>query len=212
MNDLVIYTSLLSANGRKVQSVCVQLGIDAQIEDTNVYAGDAQSVEYLKINPLGQIPTLKDSMIVITESNAIIIYLSEKYGNQSLHGRSVEERAEVNKWLFWESSQWQPLLIKIMQAHVGNRLLPSIVPKPPEKANWENDATKLQLNYLDHSLSGRSYLVGDRLTLADISVAAMTTYFVVANFPYEQYVNISKWVDTLSKTEAWKLTQHQKWQ
>lgn len=212
MNDLVIYSSLLSANGRKVQSVCVQLGIEAKLINTNVYAGDGQLQAYLKINPLGKIPALTDANIVLTESNAIIIYLSEKYGNESLHGSSVEERAEINKWLFWESSQWQPLLINTMERHVGSKLFPSIVPAPTEAAGWEDEVIRLQLHYLERSLLGKEYLVSDRLTLADFSVAAMTTYFTVANFPYEQYENMLRWRSTLSNTEAWKLTEHKMWQ
>ena len=212
MRDLVIYSSLLSANCRKVQYVCLQLGIEAQVVETNVYADVEQSKEFLKVNPLHKIPALTDSDIVLNESNAIIIYLSEKYGRQSLYSQHAGKRAEINKWLFWESSQWQPLLIKVMERHVGNKLLPSIIPKPRKPVDWELDDCVLQLSYLNRSLSGKDYLVGDGLTLADISVAAMATYFRVAKFPYEQYENIKKWLDTISCSKAWKLTTHPIWQ
>lgn len=211
MEDIVIYTSLLSANGRKVQSVCIQLGIDARIVNTNVYAGDGQTEDYLNINPLGKIPALTDSTVVLNESNAIINYLSEKYGRQSLQGIGADERAEINNWLFWESSQWQPSLTKIMEVHIGHKLLPTTVPMPAQNVDWEDADCVLQLSYLNSSLSGKNYLVGDKLSLADFSVAAMSTYFVIAEFPYRQYENIERWLDRISDTKAWQLTTHQIW-
>ena len=56
MENLTIYSTLLSANGRKVQAVCFALGIEPIIKIVNVYNGEGQTKKYLGINSLGQIP------------------------------------------------------------------------------------------------------------------------------------------------------------
>ena len=95
-----LFSSLLSANGRKVQEILYELEIDVILIEVNVYYGEGNDPEYLKINPLGKIPTLVDYQIILTESNAIMIYLSEMYGVNNLYGTSPCQRAEVNKLFF----------------------------------------------------------------------------------------------------------------
>jgi len=212
MTGLKLYSSLLSANGRKVLAVCCALEIDITIEEVNVYAGQGNSLEYLKINPLGQIPVLSDAHIRLSESNAVLIYLSEKYGNMSLYSSIPERRAEINKWLFWESSQWQPLLTTIMAKEIGHKLLPELLDAPQSKPDWNNEQITMQCRYLESVLSEREWLAGDELSLADFSVAAMSTYFKTASFPYNTYPRIAAWLDRLSENEAWQKTEHSLWQ
>lgn len=211
MEKLKLYSSLLSANGRKVQAICDALNIDATVIETNVYDGEGRNPEYLKKNPLGQIPTLVDDKITLIESNAIAIYLSERYGNMSLYGSSPLQRAEINKWLFWESSQWQPLLTQMLGPYVGHRLLPHPVSAPQAKPNWEADLIVAQIRYLEASLSNKNRLVGSELSLADYVVAGMTTYFNASEFPFESYPNVSTWLKRLSENKSWRSTEHPLW-
>ena len=211
MKELKLFSSLLSANGRKVQAVCCELEIDARIEEVNVYSGEGQNPEYLEINPLGQIPALSDGHITLIESNAIAVYLSERYGNMALYGSAPEQRAEVNKWLFWESSQWQPMLTSLLREHVGHKLLPEVLPAPQSTPEWDNEQCTKQINYLENILSDRKWLAGQELSLADYAVAAMTTYFKVSDFSFKSYPNVSKWLDRLSERDAWKKTEHPLW-
>lgn len=211
MSRLVLYSSLLSANGRKVEAVCHALGITPSIFDTNVYAGKGQEGSYLCLNPLGQIPVLVDQEQVIKESNAIVVYLSEQYRQSALYADTAAQRAKINSWLFWESSQWQPSLIAAMSSQVGHRLLPDILPEPTDKANWQDEILVKQLDFLESSLVQKSWLVDDQISLADYAVAAMTTYFHVAEFPFDNYPNITAWYKRLSSTEAWKNTEVPLW-
>ena len=63
-----LYTTTLSANGRKALAVARQLKLNPQIEVVNVYQGDGKDDEYLQINPFGKIPTLVDERISLWES------------------------------------------------------------------------------------------------------------------------------------------------
>lgn len=176
-----------------------------------MYSGKGQNSDYLAINPLGQIPSLTDGHVTLRESNAILIYLAEKYGDLALYGSTAEQRADVNQWLFWESSQRQPLLTSLLADGVGHQLLPELIPAPQSQPQWGSQQVTHQLAYLENALLDRKWLTGQTLSLADYSVAAMTTYFRVSEFPYQSYPNISAWQLRLSDQVSWQKTEHPMW-
>ena len=168
----------------------------------NVYAGEGRAPEYLALNPLGQIPTLVDSALVLRESNAILQYLAEAH-DAELAGRTLAERGETAQWLFWEASQWQPALATTLSGVVGHRLLPAHVPAPEATVDWETAPCAPLLEALERHLEGRSHLVGERLGIADFGVAGMTTYFRAASFPFDAHPHVSAWLDRLARVPAW---------
>jgi glutathione S-transferase len=121
---LKIYATPLSANGRKVLAVGRRLGLKPEIYDINVYRGEGLSPKYLAINPSGKIPTLVDGEFVLSESNAILLYLAEAHGANHLWSTDSKQRSRIAQWLFWESAHWQPTLIALLSELVGHRLLP----------------------------------------------------------------------------------------
>jgi len=212
MNAPTLYSSLLSANGRKTQAICIELSIDILIKEINVYTGDGNKPEYLSINSLGQIPTLCHNDLILTESNAILIYLANEFNGSVLLGNTHREKAKLLQWLFWESSQWQPMLNIILAASVGHKLAPNSIPKPTQPLNWQSKHCADQLKLLDNNLVDNKWILGSTFSLADFSIAAMTTYFQISCFPFETYKNIARWLDDLEKRPAWKNTQHDLWQ
>lgn len=175
---LTIYGTSMSANCRKVAAVAQELNILFTLEETDVYQGHGQAESYLSINPLGQIPSIDDDGTVICESNAILLYLANQYGDSQLYGTDSLLQAKINQWLFWESSQWQPMLADIMGALVGHKLLPALIPEPTSAPDWAADKCVKQLSFLEASLQD-GWLVGADISLADFAVVAMTTYFEV---------------------------------
>ena len=205
-----IHGSLQSANFRKVAAVARELEIEYSHVNNDVYKGEGQKESYLAINKLGQIPTLVNENDIITESNAIILYLSEYSRTKKLYASNPSKRAAINQWLFWESSQWQPVLSKVMGAHVGYKLLPSVIPAPTSPTDWEDPEFMKQISYLENSLKS-DWLTGTSISLADFSVAAMTTYFKICKFPFNSYPNISRWYTSINNLQSWKITEAQIW-
>src|ERR1700722_3716717 len=170
-----LYTTPLSANGRKVLAVCRHLGLEPETKLVNVYKGEGRTPEYLALNPQGKIPVLVDGELRLSESNAILEYVSEAYAGHRLWSREPTRRADISRWLFWESSQWQPLLAAILSSFVARELgLPGA--RVEVAVDWGNPEFQSVAAFLDAHLSGRHFIVGDELTLADFSVAAMLMY------------------------------------
>lgn len=208
--NIKIYGTFQSANFRKVVAVARELKFEYTHVDNDVYKGEGQAESYLSINKLGQIPTLVVENNVITESNAIIIYLSEYSGTKELYASNPSKQAVINRWLFWESSQWQPVLSKVMGAHVGHKLLPTVLPTPTSQTDWKSPECTKQLSYLESCLTNE-WLTGANLSLADFSVAAMTTYFKACAFPFDLYPNIDRWYVAINNLQSWKSTETEIW-
>jgi glutathione S-transferase len=209
---VTLYTTPLSANGRKVLAVSHHLGLEPEIKLINVYKGEGRAPGYLSINPWGKIPTLVDGDLTLWESNAILQYLSEAHGDFRLWSRDPRRRADISRWLFWESSQWQPALIQILAAFVGQRLFPETAPSAPVEVGWGDERFQVLAKLLDAHLRGRDFLAGDEITLADFSVAAMMMYVRPARFPFDVFAAIGAWYTRIEGLEAWRASAAGPWQ
>lgn len=204
---LTLYSTTLSANGRKVLAVGRQLELDIDVRLVNVYRGEGRAPGYLAINPTGKIPTLVDGDLTLVESNAILQYLCEAHGDFRLWSREPKLRGRIARWLFWESAHWQPTLAPLLSPCVGHRLLPNLVPPPAAGPDWDADALSPLMAALGTALSASRFLVGDEITIADFAVAGMVTYFPVARFPFEKYPAFAAWYRRIEMLEAWRATQ-----
>lgn len=92
-----LYTTPLSANGRKVVALSRHLGLDPEIVEVNVYAGMGRTPEFLGRNPWGKVPTLVDGDLTLWESNAILQYITEAHGGFRLHGRTSRGGCSGNR-------------------------------------------------------------------------------------------------------------------
>jgi glutathione S-transferase len=208
---LTLYTTPLSANGRKVLAASHHLGLKPEVKLINVYRGEGRTPEYLSINPWGKIPTLVDGEFTLWESNAILQYLSEAYGDFKLWSRDPKQRADISRWLFWESSHWQPTLIPVLSAFVGQKVLPQTATPAPIQVDWGEERFQALVRFLDAHLKGRKFICGDELSLADFSVAGMMMYVRPAGFPFDVYAHIGAWYERVERLEAWKATAAGPW-
>jgi len=199
-----LYTSALSGNGIKPLLACSFLKLNPRVETINVYIGEGQSARYLEINPAGTIPFLVDNSFALSESNAIIQYISEKYGDNKLYSSDPKERAYISKWLFWESSSWQPELINNLSQHVGHILGPKFMEKADNLPNWDFVGIKQLLAVLENELEEKEYITGKNISLADISISGMAMYFKAIGFPFSKYQNFNRWFNSIAMTKEWK--------
>jgi len=208
---LTIYSTALSANGRKVLALVRALGIEADVRRVNVYRGEGQDPAYRAVQPQGKIPALVDGDLVLWESNALLVYLAEAHGGDRFWSREPKRRADIARWLFWESSQWQPTLVPVLAACVGRLVVPSLAAMPEAPVDWSDAGFRAQASFLEAQLRGRSYLAGDAPTLADLAVAGMMTYARAARFPFAELPAIAAWYARIEAMDAWRETAEGPW-
>lgn len=148
----------------RVRWALQELGIDFESVTVNLMTGEHRRPEFLKLNPAGKIPLLVDGDVVLTESVAIVLYLAEKYGDHQLLPASLEERAQVTRWLLFVATELEQPLWRIARhtfLYPEHLRLPADIPLAREDFS---DMVAL----FDTHMNEREFVVGDRFTAADI--------------------------------------------
>ncbi|XP_053945499.1 glutathione S-transferase 1-1-like [Anastrepha ludens] len=181
-----------SAPCRAVLMTAQALGIKLNKKLVNLFAGEHLKPEFLKLNPQHTVPTLVDNSFAIWESRAIIIYLAEKYGkDDSLYPKCPKKRAVVNQRLFFDMGT-------IYQAFFDTYVLQYILKQSVAPETYNKIAPAFEL--LNTFLEGQTYVAGDSLTLADISLLATVSSYDVAKYDFSKYANVARWYENLKKT------------
>jgi glutathione S-transferase len=203
-----LYQNPISHNCRRATIVAAHLGLPVELEAVDVTKGENKTPEYLADNPNGMIPTLVDGDFTLWESRAIMQYLAAKKPEAGLLGANERERADVTRWLLWDASH--------LNRHVGAIMFEKVVKGlfkmgPPDEAVIKTAQEQVKRFYgvLETCLAGKTYLVGERLTIADLSVACAFTFADMVGVPLGDFPNIKAWLARISALDAWKKTQPQ---
>lgn len=103
----VLYHHLFSAPSRMVLLTIRNLGLNVQVKVIDINNGEQHSPEYLKINPLNQIPAFVHDGFTLTESKAIATYLASTL-KSPLYPTDFKKRALVDSKLYYDSTSWFP--------------------------------------------------------------------------------------------------------
>ncbi|HKO91456.1 MAG TPA: glutathione S-transferase family protein [Polyangiaceae bacterium] len=163
----VLFHSPYSQHARRVVSLLVEAGLDYELRHVAMDKGEHNSPEYLAINPNHQVPTLIDGATKIHESNAILRYLCMKHALHDWYPSDPARLAVVEQWLDWNQSRLSPAVIDIVMNSVflGERGDKTAI------ARGRNKLQELE-PILEQGLAGRTFLAGDRATIADLSLAS----------------------------------------
>ncbi|AGH80927.1 glutathione S-transferase domain-containing protein [Psychromonas sp. CNPT3] len=186
---------LNKSRSKRIIWLLEELGVEYEIVS---YQRDKDSflapASLKKIHALGKSPVLEDNGQMIAESGAITEYLITRYGNGKLAPqRDSKEYIEYIQWLhFAESSAILPLLMKMFLQKDGceTRFLNTYVDIETEKV----------ISYFNASLEGKTYLVGERLSGADIMMSFIVE--ILSNsLTLDNFEHIKRY-DALLKTHA----------
>jgi glutathione S-transferase len=200
-----LYINPASPNVRRVRLTAAVLGLPLEEEKLDFAKGEHKKPEFLALNPNGAVPTLVDGDFVLTESRAIMQYLASKKPETGLLPRDERVRAEVTRWQFWDASHFSPQLgtvafQKIIKPRLGLGA-PDAAKVEEALANFHRFAA-----VLDKRLEGKQYVVGDSMTLADLTLASSLMYARQSEVPLAEFPNTDAWFSRMSDMDAWKKT------
>jgi len=192
-----------SPNCVDVLATAYQLDVALDLELVELTKGAQKSPAYLKINPNGRVPALVDGDFRLTESNAIMQYIAAKKPGNSLWPADDKIRADICRWQFWQAAQWNRGTGTLVWENLIKKFLNLGAPDPA-KIKEGTELFHASAAVLDGHLKDREYLVGNKLALADFSVAAMLVYAGPGGYPLENYANIRAWYGRIAALDAWK--------
>jgi glutathione S-transferase len=192
-----------SPRGFKAIAVAEHLGFNYEVVPLDAARGDHKTPEFAALNPNMRIPVLEEDGFALWESNAIMQYLASRKPESGLLPSDPRERAEVNRWQFWESAHWDPACATIALERVIKKLFGLGDVDPVRLAEGEQNFTRLSA-VLDSHLKGRKFVTGNNLTVADFSIGAWLNSAERAQFPVEQFKEIKRWHATLAELPSWR--------
>jgi len=162
--------SLPTPNGVKVSIMLEEIGLPYEPHAINIGADETWTEEFLSLNPNGKIPAIIDpdgpggKPLGLFESGAILLYLAEKSGQ--LLPNDAALRYETIQWVFFQMAAVGPMFGQLGFFHrfAGREIEDK---RPLERYRAES---KRLLGVLEKRLDGRSWMMGDEYTIADISL------------------------------------------
>lgn len=162
-----------SLNVRKVLWAIDEMGIEMPREDYGGPFGKTDTPEYRRWNPAGLVPTLIDGETAVWESNTIIRYLASKHPDSGFFGHSPVAAASASQWMDWQLGTLNPLLQTIFaQSRLGDKRDQKIFDEN------KNAVEKLFDTVLAKSLTEKDFILGSKVTAADICLGIMLHRYV----------------------------------
>lgn len=161
-DELVFYTHPMS-RGRIVRWLLEEIGCPHRVEILD-YGTTMKAAAYLAVNPMGKVPAIRHRGVTVTETAAICAYLADAFPQAGLApAAGSAERGPYYRWLFFAAGP--------LEAATTNKSLGVAV--PDEKRGFVGyGSLETVLDALESAVDGRSFLVGDRFTAADLYVGA----------------------------------------
>ena len=161
--------------------------------------GEHRATQYLQLNPTGRVPTLVDSdgpggeRLVLTQSNAIMLYIAEK-GGTLLPSNGVE-RARALEWLFFFVTD---VIAPSLQAFVLGR---DAAAAHGDAVHRLNERALAMYEHADRRLADQSFLAGSSFTLADIAGYTITTAFET-QLHWQALPHVRRWFEQVGARPA----------
>ncbi|WP_114857337.1 glutathione S-transferase family protein [Azospirillum brasilense] len=164
-----LYHHPLSGHAHRARLFVSLLGLPHELVEVDLKAGAHKTPDFLALNPFGQVPVLEDDGVVVSDSNAILVYLAKKAGRSDWLPEDARTAAAVQRWLSVAAGEvaYGPAAARLVTVFGAGF-------NPDEVIGRAHTLLKR----LDAHLSGRDWLVGVQPTIADVAI-----YSYVARAP-----------------------------
>ncbi|MEP2704199.1 MAG: glutathione S-transferase [Roseibium sp.] len=179
-NAIKIHGFPLSGHSHRAELFANLAGINHEMIKVDLGAGEHKQAPFLALNPSGKVPVIEDGDVVVSDSNAILVYLARKYGPDWLPNDAFAE-AEVQRFLSLAAGE-------IANGPAAARLVNVFgaqLDADRAKAIAENAFTILEAH-----LNGRDWLVGTKPSIADVAIYSYTAHAPEGDISLEGYPNI----------------------
>ena len=185
----------IGPNPKTVRMFMAEKGVELPKVKVDLMGGENRKEPYLAKNPAGQTPALElDDGSVLTEITAICEYLDEVSPGPSLIGSTPEERANTRMWVRRIDLNIVEPMAQGFRYAEGLALFQSRMRCIPQAAADLKEIAKEKLAWLDGLIAGRSFICGDKLTLADILLFAFLEFGATVGQPVDPgLANVTAW-------------------
>jgi len=184
MDDrLTLYGSFTSSSSYKPMLFLALARLPFSFRTVNLKPGKQNEPDYIAVNRYGKVPALRHRGLTIVQSNVILDYLARVTGH--FEGTSEQDRWRAREWLSWESDAIQNIA-RVRHFSRFRAVDPAVM------AHFRPLAEEA-LAFLDESLEGRHWLVGEACTIADIGCWGRMVFMAEGGMDIAQWPNVEAW-------------------
>ena len=186
---MLLRSFTITPNNRKVEAFIAHFDLPVEIQPIDFKHREHLTDEFFAINPMRKVPVLIDGAFRLWESNAILTYLARKFPETNALPDDVQGRADVDRWLHWQSSHLTPFTGAL-------------------KTGAEDDPTAIKplFDVLEVQLATRVYVLGE-LTVVDFAVSAYLMTKQGAQFDYSGHPGLAAWREHMLQLKGFVATQ-----
>ena len=171
-------------------------GADWAPRFVDYFGGETRSPAYRAVNVMGEVPVLEHRGRTLTQSGVILDYLAGTLGR--FGARDDDERREILRWLLWDNH-------KLTSYTATFRFMRSLAKDADPGAMVEfGRRARAAWSVLDAHLAGRRYVVGDRLTIADLSICGYLFFDDEIGVDWAGFPAIGAWLARIRSEPRWK--------
>ena len=190
VTKLTLYGDSASGNCLKSRWVADLLGLEYDWVEIDVVGEETQTEDFLALNPVGKVPLARwPDGRTLSESNAIMLYIADATpGGEKFIPADPFQRGQMMSWLFWEQySHETAIAVRRYHKHLLGKAEEDIDPGLMPKGRRALGVMELQLTRTE-------YLVGEKLSLADVALVAYTRWAHEGGFDLGDFPSVQRWV------------------
>jgi glutathione S-transferase len=183
---LRLHSFPLSGHSHRVELLLSLLGLPFEKHAVDLRTGEHKAPAFLAKNPLGQVPVLEDGALVLPDSNAILVYLAQRYDDaQRWLPRDPVQAAHVQRWLSIAAGE--------LYAGPSALRLAAVFGAKIDAEHAVAIAERL-LTHMNNALAGQKFLLGAEPTIADVALFTYTAHAPEGGVALEPYPNVRAWI------------------
>lgn len=196
MAEYVLHCFAQSGNAYKPALLLELAGADWAPQFVDYFNGETRAPAYRARNVMGEVPLLEHRGRALSQSGVILEYLA---GTLDAFGpRDEDERREILRWILFDNH-------KLTSYTATYRFMRCFAPNPhPDVLAEFRKRAETAWGILDAHLAGKSYVVAERLTIADLSLCGYLFWPEEIGVDWTEYPNLAAWLERIRATPRWK--------
>ncbi|MCP1481782.1 glutathione S-transferase [Pseudomonas chlororaphis] len=190
MHPIKLYNFPRSGHAHRVELMLSLLGLPFELVFVDLAKGEHKQADFLALNAFGQVPVIDDQGVVLADSNAILVYLAQKYGQGRWLPSDPIGAARVQRWLSVAAGPiaFGPAVARLITVFGAQR-----------NAEEAIDRSHALLKVVEQELTASPYLAGSEPTIADIAGYSYIAHAPEGNVSLADYPQVRAW---LARIEA----------
>jgi len=191
-----LYCFAQSGNAYKAALMLALCGADWAPRFVDFFNGETRTPEYRAINVMGEVPILEHGTKRIVQSGVILSYLSEQFGK--FGAADDDGKREILRWLLWDNH-------KLTSYTATYRFMRTFVAQPnPDVLAEFGKRAEAAWKVLDAHLATSAFVVGERLTIADLSCCGYLFFDDEIGVDWTAYPHVARWLAAIRAQPRWR--------